>query len=488
MKLAAPGEIREEYQKQLSVQKEIYRLEREKEDKLSQELLKKLQEQEELNRIKYEETIKKDEEIAKRLADSLSNTSLLANKSSSSNGLSQETKVIKYPQSRQALPTNIIYNYDYNIKKIQSNNVGKNFGTQVNALNPQTSCEQSKLPTSASKYDCLIKSFSMKLAQGKDVMKQGSPKTQQLHAMSLLQELGQTYDDNDEFAKKYDSITQELCHFKPIKTALITKRRLVNGKPVINPLAISPPRRPIPRTQKLSINEVTTFTLKGTKVLKYSGAGSAFAAHPTIYFCNNLVISGYEEKGSNNSNLIRSKKRLFDNTDQNKNIKQPKIQSDDEIIVLPANSETTESELTLNFVNTPKKTYSNIRVKYNSKSPKKSKSSAKDLFGIKPFERLTNMKFSDDFKPLGTCEDFQDTENSNDDAFNKKLLQEQKDLEFAKKLQDYLNKCDNDDRPYTLRKNNTKNNYLVSDYKRGTRTSPRKRQTTLDSIFLSTHK
>lgn len=40
LKLAAPGEIREEYQKQLSVQKEIYRLEREKEDKLSQELLK----------------------------------------------------------------------------------------------------------------------------------------------------------------------------------------------------------------------------------------------------------------------------------------------------------------------------------------------------------------------------------------------------------------------------------------------------------------
>lgn len=157
---------------------------------------RKLQEQEELNRIKYEETIKKDEEIAKRLADSLSNTSLLANKSSSSNGSSQETKVIKYPQPRQALPTNIIYNYDYNIKKIQSNNVGKNFGTQVNifnklikisysclnyllylfkvnAVNPQTSCEQSKLPTSASKYDCLIKSFSMKLAQGKDVMKQG---------------------------------------------------------------------------------------------------------------------------------------------------------------------------------------------------------------------------------------------------------------------------------------------------------------------------
>lgn len=44
---------------------------------------------------------------------------------------------------------------------------------KVNAVNPQTSCEQSKLPTSASKYDCLIKSFSMKLAQGKDVMKQG---------------------------------------------------------------------------------------------------------------------------------------------------------------------------------------------------------------------------------------------------------------------------------------------------------------------------
>lgn len=43
--------------------------------------------------------------------------------------------------------------------------------------------------------------------------------------MSLLRELGKTYDDNDELAKKYDSITQELCHFKPIKTAIITKRR-----------------------------------------------------------------------------------------------------------------------------------------------------------------------------------------------------------------------------------------------------------------------
>lgn len=222
-------------------------------------------------------------------------------------------------------------------------------------------------------------------------------------------------------------------------------------------------------------------------MLKYSGLSSAFAAHPTILFCENLIITESEDETTDSFNFMKSRKRLCDETDQNKNLhissKQFKIMSTDKTKLLEQSD--------VNFTNTCKRTYSNVRVRFDCKpSPKKSKASVKELFGTKSTKQLKHTKFSDDFQPLDLYKTKGNlVENGNDNGFKDKMLQEQKDLEFAKKLQDYLNKCDSDDKPYTLRKSNTKNNYLVSDYtKRGTRTSPRKRQTTLDSIFLSSHK
>lgn len=85
-----------------------------------------------MKRLQNEKIIKEDEEIAKRLANSLS-TDNSPNKSVFNTQLmNSEQEIIKNYLTKQSLPTDIIYNYDYNIKKAANNNFGKYSSTQVN--------------------------------------------------------------------------------------------------------------------------------------------------------------------------------------------------------------------------------------------------------------------------------------------------------------------------------------------------------------------
>ncbi|KAJ8915628.1 hypothetical protein NQ315_003412 [Exocentrus adspersus] len=405
-----PGEIRKEYEMQKQKEEEEFRKKCEADLKASEDLIRKIREEEDYERTVMEEKLKLDENVAKKLAQELA----VADPSTS-----------KVNQVRMLGPMD---------KFLKQNNVSQN--TFKKKLNDFASKE----------YTCKILCVDNKKNSDDVSHKMFSPilpkKIQQLQKVT----------DTDVTSDGSDCIESELRYFKPIDYRTNPPSA---GKPAIK----VPTKKPFKSTSARIVSPTGLINFY-SNFLESAFARISFSksvdADKRIEFPISIsdTNTAYTTSTINGGVTVTTNlKRMHSQDDLSTLKRKVKTESSNEEV------EEEESPVINNFSNAVKKKRLFGKLNHiateNNMSP--------------PFLGFEN-NFDSDTTSKATNNNTNGVSDIVDDEHSKRLLQEMADLEFAKKLQEELNRD----------AHNTRSS------RRNTRNS--KRQTTLDEIMKTPYR